>query len=861
MDLNKSEEEVVNFFKEAVNKKDLAVQSDLLKKLAQIYVMKFDADKDVTNLKNSAALCQASIVRDKSGNHHKELKAIVENVEEKMLMHMLQGNDPKCDENRDDSLSSSLASRLEITKGSHIQEQNSTNKRKLQAIREWASSQCKNIMETSWKIPEEEDVFQKLDREVLFIQQTKALYVEIEVKMRSFISHLIRQCQDVLGKPSGEYAFLGLGSFARAEITPWSDLEFVILIRNDDDGTKRYFRNLTHLLHLKVINFGETLLPAMGIKSLNDFSEGGDDWFFDDITPSGLKFDGAMPWASKLPTGRGATSTKPAVELICTPKQMASFQEPAEAKTHGYHLADMLVTPSLLYGSPTLMQEYFKEVKEILQRRAHEASDLIHMISEVYKSHLFERCPDTVTEAHVRFIDALKYDNGRYLTFPMSRYKTKFSSKKDVYRFPSATIDNFRLLGEIKSQNSWEFIEANFNQFVIIEAALLLSISVMLRLTVYSIQGCQVEDTTTLGLLSDDAWLSQQRRIVVFNPIAVDRFYELLSNFMSKNTGILLGSSKSLSAYKPTEKEPLGRVQKLLDCNKTEEGLQLAREIMDTHGWSYVPDSAHADRYDDIVKAFLHNKEYDRVQTMCSCLLSFDELPNLYRVVFMVYLAQSYMSLGNIDIAVTVAKQALEVATEKGPQRSFERVLCLDVLGGMYFLQRKPEDAVRTLQSGLEMIDYMEKHIVEINHEVRAAGVQWTGHWEEHELYDENFDQRFAYKDRDAIAGLDMEMSNVLSTVFLQMERFDEALTYAEAALKRFEKTFGNLAHPRKSNCLINLSQISMRQGNLVMAKKYIDDAKENLDSMMPTSATMQQLLMTEGLRATIYRMLGLSPQ
>lgn len=138
------------------------------------------------------------------------------------------------------------------------------------------------------------------------------------------------------------------------------------------------------------------------------------------------------------------------------------------------------------------------------------------------------------------------------------------------------------------------------------------------------------------------------------------------------------------------------------------------------------------------------------------------------------------------------------------------------------------------------MVDYMEKHIVEINHEVRAAGIQWAGHWEEHELYDENFDQHFAYKDRDAIAGLDMEMNNVLSTVFVEMERLEEAYAHADAALKRFEKTFGNLPHPRKSHCLFNLGRIFMRQGNLIMAKKFIDDAKENLDATMPTSATMQ---------------------
>lgn len=97
-----------------------------------------------------------------------------------------------------DFLSSSLSSRLKITKGSHIQQQNGKNKRNLQAIREWASGKCKDIMDTAWKIPEGKNTSQKLDREVSFIEKAKALYVEIEVRMRSFISHLIFQCKEVL---------------------------------------------------------------------------------------------------------------------------------------------------------------------------------------------------------------------------------------------------------------------------------------------------------------------------------------------------------------------------------------------------------------------------------------------------------------------------------------------------------------------------------------------------------------------------------------------------------------------------------------------------------------------------------------
>ena len=49
-------------------------------------------------------------------------------------------------------------------------------------------------------------------------------------------------------------------------MTPYSDLEFAILIsdQNDKDSSqkvKKYFKNLTELIHFYVINLGESVIP------------------------------------------------------------------------------------------------------------------------------------------------------------------------------------------------------------------------------------------------------------------------------------------------------------------------------------------------------------------------------------------------------------------------------------------------------------------------------------------------------------------------------------------------------------------------------------------------------------------------
>ncbi len=66
---------------------------------------------------------------------------------------------------------------------------------------------------------------------------------------------------------------------------------------------------------LQIISLGETILPCMDIDVLRG------DWFYDDVTPRGLSFDGLLPQASKTPLGNTQD-----FELIHNPITMANFQ-------------------------------------------------------------------------------------------------------------------------------------------------------------------------------------------------------------------------------------------------------------------------------------------------------------------------------------------------------------------------------------------------------------------------------------------------------------------------------------------------------------------------------------------------------
>ena len=65
---------------------------------------------------------------------------------------------------------------------------------------------------------------------------------------------LARECESRLGKPPCNYAIIALGSVARMEATPFSDLEFAILY--SDPGIEEqigYFRIMSHFIHILFI--------------------------------------------------------------------------------------------------------------------------------------------------------------------------------------------------------------------------------------------------------------------------------------------------------------------------------------------------------------------------------------------------------------------------------------------------------------------------------------------------------------------------------------------------------------------------------------------------------------------------------
>lgn len=206
---------------------------------------------------------------------------------------------------------------------------------------------------------------------------------------KGLIKQLIEDCIDQLGKPpeNCEYSIIGLGSLALGTMTPWSDLEFAILV--NDQQHKDYFRNIAQLLHIKIINLQETHLRSIGIEELNNFKTGNqeDDWFWDEVIDVGFNFDGANSQACKLPLGRQGYKDKPDYELIMTPDEMSRLQMEEDKylqEEYGVnswfesdkHLVQSLKSVCLIQGSQSLLDEYRQKISEATSQDIQKKRDL-----------------------------------------------------------------------------------------------------------------------------------------------------------------------------------------------------------------------------------------------------------------------------------------------------------------------------------------------------------------------------------------------------------------------------------------------------------------------------------------------------
>ncbi|CAH1239810.1 KLC1 [Branchiostoma lanceolatum] len=426
-------------------------EAESLHKLGDVYLERGKVTKDGEDFTKAASLYNASMARIENRPFKRGSILAIKRTEESFLQHAIG---VAC-----------VASPYEL---------DLRHKTKLTGMRDKVKQQLDFIDEQNDPYKYGED-----DPEVRKVESARAaavrdLFQKTAKDRIAFLDNLVSECISIMGEPPCKYAFIGLGSQATELVTLFSDLEFAILLEEgcDSEENKMFFRNLTHYLHIKIINLGETILPAMAIKSLNDFysEDPEDSWFYDSITTRGLAFDGAMPWASHTPLGRKQTENKPALELIQTPSQLARFQDAAVAMSEEDHLSDVLRSVCYVTGEETLVEQYRLKVMTTLKRNT--------------------------AHANIEMANTEEFRNPELLS-------TLLNVKREIYRFPTIAVQNIALRCGIGTSSVWATIEelesgGHVSHENAHHLAVLVAISAELRLRTYMANGGQKENMSAL---------------------------------------------------------------------------------------------------------------------------------------------------------------------------------------------------------------------------------------------------------------------------------------------------------------------------------------------------------------------------
>ena len=373
----------------------------------------------------------------------------------------------------------------------HILEQSSANNQTADLIRKSEQviflvtklrNEVKEFLES--KIPRISTKSSKasLIKKTTAIQQLNKL---ITHKYKQFMADLSQYCEQVMGKPPCQYAIVGMGSLAREEITAYSDFEHIILLCDDKNYKSylEYFRWFSVIFHIVVLNVQETIVPSLNIAGLNGDESTLGDWFYDNVTPRGISFDGMMPHACKFPLGRQQhTKNKQfAAELIKPVSEMLKYLTSGADLKNGYHLADILTRTCFVFGN----EGVFKQFADGAQKYRDTKSET-----------------DTINDIK----NQVKQDLNNFSTrFRLSKLKSlhTINIKQLVYRSTTIFISALARKHNISANSCFDIIDemADHNQITQNTADKLkfaIAIACEMRLRVYTDQNSQCDNAIDL---------------------------------------------------------------------------------------------------------------------------------------------------------------------------------------------------------------------------------------------------------------------------------------------------------------------------------------------------------------------------
>lgn len=281
-----------------------------------------------------------------------------------------------------------------------------------------------------------------------FISESRNLFQDISKELNLFLVKIIKDSEEIIGKPPCNYTVIGLGSLALQQITPYSDFEFAILTENDTYKKSshlkesNYFVNLSHLIHFRVINFRETIIPA---------SKYGID--LEHLITRGVSLD----LGGRTPLGR-IDKDKP-YELIQTPALMANYLQDKYVHVDKA-LPYILEACIYLYGNKDLIQKYQDKVTSFLHQVNSEGIKnyeirAIKRLKEGGVEHNYLNIPNKPLTTPIKGNIELYEPQ----LIGLENEGRLFNVKQEIYRLADRWLYDLSSYYGIQSKNLWDSIE------------------------------------------------------------------------------------------------------------------------------------------------------------------------------------------------------------------------------------------------------------------------------------------------------------------------------------------------------------------------------------------------------------------
>ena len=220
-----------------------------------------------------------------------------------------------------------------------------------------------------------------------------------------------------------------LGSAVKGETTPYSDLEFFILIKESSEDIVRYFETLSMSMYFLIGNLGETNLKYMNIEELHQ-----DKWF-EDLWTNGFKIDGLLPYAGNIPTGNGC-KTQSKNRFIKTVEEMVKdyvdvFDNPDEETAIFGNLSTMMAFTKHIVGGEAIHGRFRTTLELISPSMRRQLASQNTLVSDMKKFDF------DFTDDITRLIDL----------------------KTGIYRYPSLLVHDLKVIKQLQAESAWDAID------------------------------------------------------------------------------------------------------------------------------------------------------------------------------------------------------------------------------------------------------------------------------------------------------------------------------------------------------------------------------------------------------------------